>query len=284
VTHIAIYGQATSGLTINDFKALVGQLGAAMPVAQRPALDFAADVDVAFKEGWQYLLPEPSPNLVVLHNSLLPRHRGFAPTVNALLAGESALRLTAMRPGPAVDDGPILAQSEVQLTPFFRISGAPPSLRGSYMAVAGRVCEVLTRGQALAAQGRPHDEARASYSQWRDEFDYLVDLRLGAEAVLRQIRAVGPPCPGAIAFTATGETLLIDDAEIGTDVTFVNRTLGKVYALAPGHMDVVYRRGMARIARSCTAAPSKPKLRPRLVDLPVASMLLMQARPEDPPT
>src|SRR5947208_1230479 len=37
-----------------------------------------------FVVGWQYIIPEPPQNLVVFHDSLLPRYRGFAPTITAL--------------------------------------------------------------------------------------------------------------------------------------------------------------------------------------------------------
>ena len=40
--------------------------------------------NLTFLVGWQHLLPQVTPSTVVFHDSLLPRYRGFAPTVTAL--------------------------------------------------------------------------------------------------------------------------------------------------------------------------------------------------------
>src|SRR5262249_34037066 len=40
--------------------------------------------DLVFLVGWQHALWKPAGYVVVFHDSLLPRYRGFAPTVTAL--------------------------------------------------------------------------------------------------------------------------------------------------------------------------------------------------------
>src|SRR5438876_8656698 len=78
-----------------------------------PVLD--ADV-LTFLVGWQYLLKEFGRSVVVFHDSLLPRYRGFAPTVTALLNGEPKVGVTALYPGTEADSGPIIAQTEIRVT------------------------------------------------------------------------------------------------------------------------------------------------------------------------
>ena len=59
----------------------------AMVETHRPAHEDFAGADLVFLVGWQYLLPFSDPRLVVFHNSLLPRHRGFAPDGNRFASG-----------------------------------------------------------------------------------------------------------------------------------------------------------------------------------------------------
>src|SRR5579871_1990696 len=79
---------------------------------RRPTLQDFSDSDLIFMVGWQYLLPFNDPRLIVFHDSLLPRHRGFAPTVTALIVGDNVIGVTALRPEPGIDTGPIIAQAQ----------------------------------------------------------------------------------------------------------------------------------------------------------------------------
>src|SRR5579863_2364382 len=71
-----------------------GDAGVAFETDRRPGF---AEGALAFLVGWQYLLPEVSGVMaVVFHDSLLPKHRGFSPTVAALIAGEKKIGVTAL--------------------------------------------------------------------------------------------------------------------------------------------------------------------------------------------
>ena len=54
------------------------------------------------------------PTLLIFHDSLLPKLRGFNPTVTALIAGEIEIGVTAFSPiggdAPVADFGPILVR------------------------------------------------------------------------------------------------------------------------------------------------------------------------------
>ena len=77
--------------------------------------------------GWRYLIPPPviehlDGEVLVLHDSLLPRLRGFAPLVTAMIVGDQEAGVTLLRVGQAVDDGPILWQRRVPILPSDTIS------------------------------------------------------------------------------------------------------------------------------------------------------------------
>ena len=55
--------------------------------------------------------------VVNVHPALLPRHRGAAPTIHALIDDAPAFGVTLHRVSAAIDDGPILAQSQCELPP-----------------------------------------------------------------------------------------------------------------------------------------------------------------------
>jgi methionyl-tRNA formyltransferase len=61
------------------------------------------------------LLRLPRRGCVNLHASLLPRHRGAAPVVHAILAGDRRTGVTTLQMEETIDTGPILLQRETPL-------------------------------------------------------------------------------------------------------------------------------------------------------------------------
>jgi methionyl-tRNA formyltransferase len=71
------------------------------------------------------------------------------------------------------------------------------------------------------------DETLATYSIWRDEYDYIIDWSKSAEYIKRFIDAVGYPYKGA--FTTWDNTkYYIKDSFVVEDVVVENRVSGKV--------------------------------------------------------
>ena len=60
--------------------------------------------------------------------------------------------------------------------------------------LAMEIVELTSHGSLV---GTPQDEAQATYSQWRDAFDYFIDWRRPSEEILRHIHAHGYPYEGA---------------------------------------------------------------------------------------
>src|SRR5262249_32783377 len=94
---------------------LCAQHGITMILLRKPTRENFADADLIFLVGWQYLLPFEDSRVVVFHDSLLPRYRGFAPTVAALVTGEDIVGVTAFNPDSGVDSGPIFAQASMRV-------------------------------------------------------------------------------------------------------------------------------------------------------------------------
>lgn len=222
--------------------------------------------DLVLIAGWRYLVDLDPSKLVVFHDSLLPRYRGFAPTVSALINGEKEIGVTAFRPAPEVDTGEVI--EAVRLPVEY-----PAKVRDVYSALAKAYGEAARRVVAKARSGAistvPQNEADATYCIWRDSLDYRIDWTWTSEKIRRFVDAVGWPYSGATTnYGAT--TVTVHDVEALPDLNFIERHPGKIWALKDGAAVVVCGRGMIRIDRA-TGPDGKPyrfeKVRVRLGDL-----------------
>jgi len=154
-------------------------------------------VSLAIAVSWRWLLSPPEgQKLVVLHDSLLPRYRGFAPLVNSLVNGERSLGVSAVLASPdmEVDSGPIVAQIAHPIAYPITIAEAITQIEPVYSDIAIQVIELHDQG---ALTGHPQDEEAASFSPWLDELDYTIDWTRSAREVRRFVDAVGFPYRGA---------------------------------------------------------------------------------------
>jgi methionyl-tRNA formyltransferase len=266
VTRVVTYAHAADGEpTVADFAAVAADVGATLVESRAATPDDLGDVDLVFVVGWQYLFDDLGVDTVVFHDSLLPRHRGFAPTVAALIAGDDHIGVTALRPVAAADAGPVLAQVAVAVTHPLRIADAFELLRGCYVDAALEVLHAWRQGPLV---GTPQDEALATFSIWRDDHDYEIDWTWPADRIVRFIHAVGAPYGGARSHVR-GDPVIVDVAHEIDDVAFSERHPGKVWRLgADGTgVDVVCGTGMVRLG-SLTTPDGEPyainRLRTRL--------------------
>jgi len=201
------------------------------------------DSKLTITVGWQYLIDVSDP-LVVMHDSLLPRFRGFAPTVAALIRGESRLGVSAILADDDMDSGPILSQHSVEIDQSISVERAFELLANCYVNC---LREVLEMGQKFESYGKTQDSTRATYSIWRDEDDFQVPWCRTAEEVVRLVRAVGYPYQGAR--SAIGNrALVVHSAEIANDLTFEIRQPGKVWRIRDPHSaDVICGAGIVTV-------------------------------------
>ena len=129
------------------------------------------EADLKFAIGWRRMLPVDD-NLVVFHDSLLPKYRGFAPLVNSLVAGEKTIGVTALKAAENYDSGPIVSQQTADISYPIKIAAAIERVIPLYADLAVSVYTEFTNSGKLTS--RDQDEELASYSPWRDESDYLI--------------------------------------------------------------------------------------------------------------
>lgn len=194
---------------------------------------------------WRWMIPVSSPQqLIVVHDSLLPKYRGFAPLVNQLINGEPEIGVTALLGEEDYDVGDILEQRSISISYPITIRDTIDLVVPLYQEI---VCGLLKKISAREAlQGIPQNHDLATYSLWRDADDYFLDWRDSATKLRRTIDAVGCPYMGAA--THLNECVIrVWKAEEVPDVKIENRDCGKVVFVRNGHPVVACGEGLLQI-------------------------------------
>jgi methionyl-tRNA formyltransferase len=197
-----------------------------------------------FAVSWRWLIPTtPLQQLIVFHDSILPRYRGFAPLVSALVNGDSQLGVTALLASAEYDRGPIIAQDTITVTYPLKVAQAIDALTACYQRLVVGVGEKLINSSLTWTV---QDESRATYSLWRDDQDYFIDWSWDADRIQRFVNAVGFPYLGA-ATAAHGFIYRIFDCSVLADVGIENREPGKIIFSREKEPVVVCGRGLLQI-------------------------------------
>jgi methionyl-tRNA formyltransferase len=202
--------------------------------------------NLIFLVGWQHLLPVVTPTTIVFHDSILPRYRGFAPTVTALIRGDREIGVTALTPTNSVDAGPIIAQRAFPVSYPVKIQTA---LEQQAVVMIDIAADIIQEWQLGGLSSAPQPEDGATYSIWRDDADYEIDWTDSADEIERFVNAVGHPYAGARTTVGGTETVRISDVTAFSDLHFEIRDVGKIWSLENGRATVICGAGMLRIER-----------------------------------
>ena len=173
----------------------------------------AVGPDLVLVLGWSQICKEPFRTMARLgtvgfHPAPLPRLRGRAVIPWTILRGETTSGSTLFWLDEGIDSGPILAQR------LFSLAGEETA-RSLYekhtQNLAAMVPEAVVAVREGTAARVEQDQALASYCAKRTPEDGLIDWAEPAEAILRLMRAVGDPYPGAFS-DMNGTRFVIDSA------------------------------------------------------------------------
>ncbi|MEX6632973.1 methionyl-tRNA formyltransferase [Hyphococcus lacteus] len=205
--------------------------------------------ELTFTVGWQFLIKNSEAKLIVFHDSLLPKYRGFAPTVTALINGDTEIGVTALFANDKVDEGPIIAQQTATISYPLKIHDAL-QIQADIMSTL--VADILKKREAGALVGKEQDASLATYSIWRDQADYFLDWSLSADELARTVNALGFPYEGAKCHYQN-EVIVIHEAVVCADLTFSIRQPGKIWSIEDGCPVVVCGTGMLKIIRAASS-------------------------------
>ncbi|MBT5263867.1 MAG: methionyl-tRNA formyltransferase [Rhodospirillaceae bacterium] len=193
----------------------------------------------------------PTHGSVCFHPSLLPLHRGPSSINWPIIWGAKKTGLTIFWPDDGLDEGEILLQKEVEITPDDTLGSV------YFDKVFPLGVQSVLEAIDLVRGGNPprivQDETKATYESWCKAEHGKVDWNRSAGEVYNQIRGCNPQ-PGAWT-TLNGETLQIFDCE---PVEAGGRT-GRIVDIGEDGFSVVAGRGGIRIKRVRLAGGAKVK-------------------------
>jgi methionyl-tRNA formyltransferase len=201
--------------------------------------------DFNFAIGWRWIIKETN-GLIVFHDSLLPKYRGFAPLVNMLIDGVNEIGVTALIASDEYDKGEIVYQARKRISYPMKISDAIDVISPLYSELLVKTAtDILSKGNL---DSFPQDEGLASYSLWRDERDYFINWNTSSEEIARFVDAVGAPYRGARSFL-NGELVTVYEVVIVRDVVVENRNscIGKVIFIENACPVIVCGSGLIKI-------------------------------------
>jgi methionyl-tRNA formyltransferase len=142
------------------------------------------------------------------HPALLPRLRGRGVIPWTILLGERETGASLFWLDDNVDSGPILLQERIDVA-------ADETARSLYTKQTDALSRLLPEAIYLVRAGNPpkiaQDESRAVYCAKRTPDDGAIDWKQPRDSILRLVRAVGDPYPGAFTKSA-GRRLVIEQA------------------------------------------------------------------------
>ena len=199
-----------------------------------------------FAIGWRWLIKNQH-NLIVFHDSLLPKYRGFSPLVNSLINGEKQGGVTALFADVKYDEGEIILQASTQFEYPITIENAIQKIEPLYFDLVLQIYKILGQGKLLTSLPQKHTDA--SFSLWLDTEDYFIDWGWSAEKIKRFIDSVGFPYDGAKS-KLNGTVVIIEKAEVVKDVVVEHRDrhVGKVIFIEESPV-IVCTKGLLKLRK-----------------------------------
>lgn len=209
------------------------------------------NISMMFAVGWRYLIDtsvysEMKHGLIIFHDSLLPRYRGFAPTPTAIIKGENVIGVSAISACEDVDRGDIVMQVRMEVNDDEYIQD-----------IIERQCEVYSQmmvdivhmAETNSIEYTEQNEEDASYCIWRNLEDCRIDWTKDADQIRNLVRAVGKPYPGAFS-TYKKKKIIIERIEKCNDYAFEIRDCGKIWSVSDNKPSVICGKGMLTIERA----------------------------------
>ncbi|HLO73756.1 MAG TPA: formyltransferase family protein [Flavobacterium sp.] len=190
---------------------------------------------------WRWLLDLS--NLIIIHDSILPKYRGFAPLVNMLINGEKEIGATALFASNEYDKGDILAQEKIAIQYPITIAEAITVVGNLYIEL---VNQIIRQSLLNSFKPKQQNEKEATYSLWLDHEDYFIDWNWSAEKIKRKVDACGFPYDGAKTILEN-DIIMIEKVEVEQDVQIENRTVGKVIFVKENCPVIVCGKGLLRL-------------------------------------
>jgi methionyl-tRNA formyltransferase len=103
---------------------------------------------------WRWIIKSTKDSiLITIHDSILPKYRGFSPLVNQLINKEPYIGATAIISNDEYDKGDIIAQNKIKITYPIRVNDAISKIINSYEEIILKICSNKTKVKLLIHYG-----------------------------------------------------------------------------------------------------------------------------------
>lgn len=233
-----------------DFSEIISNLciGSKIPYFYRGSEPKIDEEIFVMAVSWRWLINHPVKKLIVFHDSLLPKYRGFSPLVNMLINGEKEIGVSAIFGSKEYDRGEIISQESTLISYPIKIKQAIEINNLNFKKLILNIIEKINSNEDIISY--PQNESDASYSVWRDSNDYYINWNESSDQIKRLIDAVGSPYLGARSKLNNGSEILIKDAEIYKDLDIEIRHIGKVILVEEGFPIIICGKGLLKITEA----------------------------------
>ncbi len=205
------------------------------------------NTDLSIAVSWRWLI-KTDKTLVVLHDSILPRYKGWSPLVTSLINGEEEIGVTAFIANETVDDGVVIMKQSTHIAYPIKIMEAIHQIIPLYCQLCDSIISTYKEGEEFDYATMEGIQPEPSFSMWRDEDDYRIDWKDSAYEIMNFINAVGYPYKGAVSHIKDKEVRVLD-SELYPDILIHNREkhVGKVILVDDGKYVVVTSDGLLKL-------------------------------------
>lgn len=210
----------------------------------------AFNITEAVAISWRYFIPLKinkllETKLIIFHDSLLPKYRGFCPTPTAIICGEKEIGISVFFATNEIDKGEIILQKKIKIDTNLYIKDIILKQSKLYSEAMIELIEMIKRD---GIRSELQDETKATYSIWRNPEDCQIDWNLSSFEIYNLIRAVSFPYTGAFTYYE-GEKVYILKSEIVNDIKFEKRDPGKIWKIDKKMPIVVCGKGMVKLIK-----------------------------------
>jgi methionyl-tRNA formyltransferase len=158
--------------------------------------------DFILVAGWYYMVPRvireiPPLGCAGLHASLLPKYRGGAPLVWAIINGEKETGITLFYLADGVDDGDIIGQKKIFITLKDDIKTVYEKIEDATLTLLEETLPKIKEGKMVPIK---NEIEKGSIFRQRKPEDGLINWNSSSLDIYNFIRAQTYPYPGAFTF------------------------------------------------------------------------------------
>lgn len=205
--------------------------------------------DLMFAIGWRYLIPErrfsrAKIGSFVFHDSLLPKYRGFSPSVWAVRNGEASTGATLFEMSLNMDEGDIVDQREVPILGNHYIDKVVDNITKTYISMIEDNYQQLTTGSFRSS---PQTHSDATYTCNIQPGDFQINWDKSTNDIFNLIRSYVYPYSYSF-FFLNGNKIRVKSAVVINDRRYIGVIPGRVVEIISGvGVDIVTVDSVIRI-------------------------------------